>query len=208
MANCTQDFVFHCVMLQPFALCCLNSFLIMSGLCVSQHILLFIRGINVNSCRSVWVSVCWFMKPCCVSSWNRENRVIIQDVEEVPASLMCALAWIYTHLLLDNNTVFMSNDSVGWAWRRPEGGPAGTDSNTLLLSHTSALMHIVTPHTRLQHTHCLSPPHLSLLHTHSHNLCRPTKICQRVCMGFTSFTRAKERVAKFGEHSPSCRLTF
>jgi len=34
------------------------------------------------------------------------------DVEEVSASLMCVLAWLYTHLLLDNNTVFMSNDSV------------------------------------------------------------------------------------------------
>lgn len=83
----------------------------------------------------------------------------------------CELWPEYTHLLLDNNTVFMSNDSVGWAWRRPEGGPAGTDSNTLLLSHTSALMHIVTPHIHLQHTHCLSPPHLSLLHTHTHTIC-------------------------------------
>lgn len=205
-----QDFVFHCVMLQPFALCCLNSTLcIMSGLCVRRHNIIIHQR---NTCKQLQecLSECMLIYEALLCAFFMKSRQSSDytDVEEVPASLMCALAWIYTHLLLDNNTVFMSNDSVGWAWRRPEGGPAGTDSNTLLLSHTSALMHILTPHTHLQRTHCLSPPHLSLLHTHSHNLCRPTKICQRVCMGFTSFTCAKERVAKFGAYSPSCRLTF
>ncbi len=197
------------LMLNPFAWCCLNTNLyITSGLWANQHNSI-IHQINTHKQLrdSLSERICWLMKPCSVSSpWNGDNRVIILMWRKFPLP-SCALAWIYTHLLLYNNTVFMSNDSVSWAWQRPEGGPGGTDSNTLLLSHTQALMHIVTPHTHLKHTHCLSTP-FSLYCTHTHTICVDLLKSVSECAWGSHPSHVPKRVAKFGEPSPSYHLTF
>ncbi len=201
------------LMLNPFALCCLNTSLcITSGLCVNQHNIIIHQSNTHKQLReSLSERICWLMKPFSVSSpWNGNNRVIIQMWRKFP--LPSYVLWpgytlIFCLIIILSLWVTTLSAEPDGDLREDLRGQTQTHCCCHTHEHTYAHDYSHTPHTFKAHTLFVTS-FLSLLHTHSHNLCRPTKICQRVCMGFTSFTRAKERVAKFGDQSPSCHLTF